>query len=142
MKILKTSVFSAFVLLIAALTPIAAKADQGDWSTKVSINQPVQIGKMVLTPGTYMFRRADTWAPDVVEVYNLDTNRYEGMILGFPASQSSISGNSTFILKEGAKGSPESLQYWFYPGNSNGLEFFSPHVTQAGNPAAASHTAG
>jgi hypothetical protein len=142
MKILKKSVFSAFVLLIAALTPIAAKADQGDWSTRVSINGPVRVGTMVLTPGTYIFRRPDTWAPEVVEVYNVDKNRYEGMILGFPASQSSISGKSTFILKEGSKGSPESLQYWFYPGNTNGLEFLSPHVTHAGSPAAASHTAG
>ncbi len=135
-KIVFVSAFAAVV----ALMPIAAKADPGDWSTRVTISQPMEVGNLVLSPGKYIFRRMDVTEPNAIEIYSAETTKCEGFVMGIPAYRTNVSDKSTLILQEGKKGAPESLQYWFYPDNANGLEFLSPHAHTA-RPASL-HTAG
>ncbi len=137
-KILMTSVFAA---IVAVFVPVA-KADEGNWATRVTINQPVQIGGIVLVPGTYVFRLTDIWAPDVVEIYSADGQHYDGMLMGIPAYRSRTSEKSTFILEEGVKGAPEAIQYWYYPDRHHGIEFLNPHAKVAGIGKTAPYIAG
>jgi hypothetical protein len=143
----KLAIASAFALIVAAVAPVAAKADQGNWETKVTINQPLQVGDLVLTPGTYVFRLADIWAPDAVMIYNTKTQSYDGVVLGMPAHRSHASERTKLVLKEEAKGAPEALQYWYYPDSLRGIEFYYPQTkteapTHAGSAATAPRIAG
>ncbi len=123
----KLLISSAFAVIVAGLMPVA-RADEGNWATKVTINQPMQIGDLVLAPGSYVFRLADIWAPNVVQIYSADMRHFDGMVMGVPAYRSHTSEKSTFILEEGVKGAPEALQYWYYPGHNSGIEFLYPHA--------------
>jgi hypothetical protein len=112
----KIAIASAFAVIFAALVPVA-KADQGNWATKMTISQPMQIGNLVLAPGTYEFRLVNIWAPGVVAIYSADTHHYDGIVMGISAQRSHASAMSTFIVKKGTKGAPEELLYWYYPDN-------------------------
>ncbi len=127
----KFLIASAFAAMVAVLVPVA-RADEGNWATKVTINQPMQIGDVVLAPGSYVFRLVDIWTPNVVEIYSTHMRHFDGMVMGIPAYRSHTSEKSTFILEEGVKGSPEALQYWYYPGHSSGIEFLYPHARITG----------
>jgi hypothetical protein len=140
MKILTKIVLALAFVAIFALMPIQAKADQGNWSTKVTIDQPMQVGNLVLKPGAYILRRMDMTDPDTVEIYSINANKYDGMVMGIPAYRTDDSGKSQLTLQKGNKGAPESLHYWFYLDNSYGLEFPSSQAHSA-NPTS-SHTAG
>jgi len=125
MRILRGIVISsAFAVLIMTLVP-AAKADQGDWSTLVSFTEPAQIGSLVLSPGTYVLRIADIWAPDFVMIYNADTRHCVGIVKGTPAYRTEASEKTTFINKN-VNGGPEELKYWYYPDLHIGVKFFTP----------------
>jgi hypothetical protein len=137
-KVLITSVFA---VIVAAFVPVA-KADEGNWATAVTLNQPMQIGNLVLAPGSYMFKLVDIWAPDVVAIFSVNTHHYEGMVMGMPAYRSHASEKSAFILAEAAKGSPETLQYWYYPDSNYGIEFLNPHTKIASIPGNAVQIAG
>ena len=127
MRILKGIVISlAFAAFIMTLAP-AARADQGDWATQVTFSGPIQIGDIVLTPGTYLFRLADIWAPDFVMIYNADTHSYLGIVRGIRAYRSTVSENTTFTRRE-VNGSPEELEYWYYPDQNVGIKFSSPRT--------------
>lgn len=125
MRILKGILIPlAFAAFIMTLVP-AAMADEGDWATQVTFNKPLQIGDMVLAPGTYLFRLADIWAPDFVMIYNADTHSYLGIVRGIRAYRSDVAEKSTFLHKE-VQGATEELKYWFYPDQNVGVKFFSP----------------
>jgi hypothetical protein len=131
MKILTKVVLVSAFLAVVALMPIPAQADQGNWSTKVTINQPMQIGDMVLKPGTYIFRRLDTIDPYTIEIYSVNTGDYDGVVMGIPAHRTIASDKTTLTFEQGKKGSPETLQYWFYPDTLNGVEFLPPQALSA-----------
>jgi hypothetical protein len=109
----KILITSTFAVMVAAFAPVA-QAGEGNWATKVIINAPMEIGDLILAPGTYVFRLADIWAPDAVQIYSADAHHYDGMVIGIPAYRSETSEKPTFILKQGVKGAPEKLQYWYY----------------------------
>ena len=120
----KILIAAAFAVILVAVTP-AAKAEPGDWATQLTIDRPVQIGSLVLIPGSYIFRMADIWAPNVVLIYSVDQRCYEGIVMGERAYRSDASEDSTFIFKEMGR-APEELQYWYYPDSHVGIRFLYP----------------
>jgi hypothetical protein len=137
----KMLVTAAFAVMVAACIPMA-KADLGDQATEVTINRPIQIGNMLLTPGSYILRLADIWAGDTVEVINAKTGNAAGIVMGEPAYRSHPADKSIFKLKEVAKGAPEALQYWYYPDTHYGIRFPVPQTKTAGMHYNAAHLAG
>jgi len=131
-KIKEILIVSVFAAIVAAPAQFAAAAGD-DWATKITISQPVQIGNLVLVPGSYVFRIADMLTPNVVEIYSVSTNHYYGMVAGISAYRDQASDKPIFVFKKEAKGSPEELLDWYYPGNNYGLEFL---------PGASAHAAG
>jgi hypothetical protein len=132
---------AAFALIVAAFIPVA-KADEGDWATKVTIDQPVQIGNMVLTPGSYTFRLVDIWAPNVVAIYDANQGKYEGMIMGTPVYRWHASEKTTLVFEKTVAGAPEALQCWYYPDSNIGIEFPIPHTKTAYNAPKTAHISG
>ena len=137
----KLLVTATLALIVAAFIP-AVKADEGNWATQVTINEPIQIGNIVLSPGSYVFRLTDIWAPGAVSIYSTNTGNYDGIVMGIPVYRTHATEKSTFIFEKGAKGAPEMLEYWYYPDNNYGLQFMTHPGRTAAITGGATHNAG
>jgi hypothetical protein len=122
--------FRSLTLLCAGLLPImvpTAKADESDQKTIVTFNEPVEIPGQVLSPGTYVFKLADSDEDrDIVQVYNKDENHLYGTFITIPDYRLQPAGKTIISFDEQPSGSPEALRAWFYPGENYGHEFVYP----------------
>lgn len=115
-------------VLCACLAPVS-RADEQTKETHMSIDGPLQVRDILLAPGQYVFRLTE---PDVdrsvVSIYNAQTNRLEGTIIGLPAYRLAADDKHLFTVSQPESGQPAKLQTWFYPGDNFGVEF--PRQTQ------------
>lgn len=116
------------VLLVWA--PLTAKADEWDMKTTMTFNKPVQVPGMVLEPGTYVFKLADSpMDRNVVQIFNAnETHLYEN-VLALPAYRVEPSDKTVVTFRERAEGTPEAISAWFYPGSDSGIEFIYPEAS-------------
>jgi hypothetical protein len=117
----------------------AAKADDWNKETSMTFNQPVEIPGMVLAPGTYVFKLLDSPSDrSVVQVFNADESHLYKNVLAIPAYRVETTDKPAVTFEERAKGTPEAVKDWFYPGDNYGQEFVYPEIkaaTVAGLPA-------
>lgn len=116
--------------------PPVAKADEWNKAVKVTFNSPVEIPRMVLGPGTYVFRLADSVTDrNVVQILNSDeTHLYEN-VLAVPAYRQEATDDVVVTFEERQSGAPQAIEDWFYPGDRYGEEFVYPKVHFTGNAA-------
>src|SRR5512139_1259901 len=83
---MKNFVIAAFIMVIVAVCVPNIKAgepDDSNWPTRVTFHSPVQVGDLVLAPGTYEFRlTSGTVARNVIAIFSDDNNRWIGMVMG------------------------------------------------------------
>lgn len=121
------SVAALLAVLFLAFVP-AARAEDENWPTIITIDEPIQVGNLVLVPGTYLFRLTPgTVDREVVMIYSYDRKQWEGMVMGIKAYRLKASEKASFTFEDIGKGSPKALQYWFYPDWDYGIEFVYPH---------------
>jgi len=112
--------------VLAALVP-RAKADESNQKVVFTFSGPVEIPGQVLTPGTYVFKLADTMADrNIVQVFNKDQNHLYGTFLTIPDYRLKPRGKPIITFEERATGAPEAVRGWFYPGDNYGHEFVYP----------------
>jgi len=112
--------------VLAALLP-QAKADESNQKTVFTFSGPVEIPGQVLTPGTYVFKLADSMADrNIVQVFNKDENHLYGTFLTIPDYRLKLRGKPIISFEERAAGAPEAVRAWFYPGDNYGHEFVYP----------------
>jgi|SRR5579871_2692926 len=113
---------------IFAFSVPAAKADMWNMETRITVNQPIQIGNTVLSPGTYVLKLPEDMTTDraVVDVFNSDETKLITSALTHQAPRPQASDHSRFTFYEAANGRPPALKDWFYPDNSYGHEFLPP----------------
>src|SRR5579885_1209314 len=72
--------------LLAAMLPLPqGKADAWDQKTTFTLSGPVEIPGQVLSPGTYVFKLADSQSNrNIVQVFNKDQNHLYGTFLAIP----------------------------------------------------------
>jgi hypothetical protein len=122
--LLKTAAICV-VLFGAALIP-AAKADEFDQRTVVTIDRPTEIPGMVLAPGTYEFRLFDSNAErKVVQVYS--QGHLIASFLGFPAYHRATPRQTVVSFTEAGSNGPQRLHEWFYQRDNYGLVFRYEH---------------
>jgi len=119
--------FAMLGLLTAGLAP-SMRADARDKETHLTINQPLQVGNTVLAPGQYIFRLIDQ---GVVSIYNVDGTQPQGIILGWSAYREDAGDKRLFTVSQSQGAQPATLKYWFYPGDTSGLEFSSKELGSA-----------
>lgn len=117
-------------LLTAGFAP-SMQADDRDKETRLTTNQPLQAGNILLAPGQYVFKLIE---PGVVSIYNADGNQPQGIILGWPAYRENTGDTKLFTVSQSQGNQPASLKYWFYAGDNSGLEF-SAKALEAGHVA-------
>jgi hypothetical protein len=108
-----------FGLLTAGFAP-SIQADDRDKETRLTTNQPLQVGNILLAPGQYVFKLIDQ---DVVSVYNADGTQPQGIILGWSAYREDAGDKQLFTVSQSQGNQPAALKYWFYPGDNSGVEF-------------------
>ena len=115
---------AALTLSLGAVLSPVLQASEWDKKTTVTINAPIEVRGIVLTPGTYVFRLLDSNADrNIVQIFNADETHLVATVLAVPSSRIEPVSGSLFTLSESPAGQPRALHTWFYPGNSDGLEF-------------------
>jgi hypothetical protein len=106
-------------MLTAGFAP-SMRADDRDKETRLTTNQPLQVGNILLAPGQYLFKLID---PGVVSIYNADGTQPQGIILGWTAYRIDPGDKNLITVSQSQGNQPAALKYWFYAGDHSGLEF-------------------
>ena len=127
MRISKSLLMMFCLGLFVLSVPLTVRADAWDKATQLTFNQPVEVPGMVLGAGTYTFRLADVDSErKVVQILNADgTHLYEN-VLTIPAYRLDPTDKTIITFEERAKGTPQAIHTWFYPGSNSGEEFVYP----------------
>ena len=130
MRVFKLFMMMLCVGVLLVWAPLTAKADEWDMKTTMTFNKPVQVPGMVLGPGTYVFKLADSpMDRNVVQIFNAnETHLYED-VLALPAYRLEPSDKTVVTFRERAEGTPEAISTWFYPGSDSGIEFIYPEAS-------------
>jgi hypothetical protein len=118
MNQLKTT-FALLAVLTAGFAP-SLQADERNKETRLTISQPLQVQDTLLAPGQYVF---ELIGPGVVSIYNVGRNRWEGLVLGWPAYRTNGDDKKPFEVSQSQGARPATLKTWFYPGDNSGLQF-------------------
>jgi hypothetical protein len=118
---------AALALTGSIVTPVMAD----DWNkeTRIEISEPLEIPGMVLTPGTYIFKLADSVDRHIVQVYSEDADgnqHFVKMFFAIAAYRLNTPDKPIINLEERAAGAPQAIHTWFYPGRNDGWEFVYP----------------
>jgi len=104
----------------------ASPAQANEWNelTYLTFTGPVQLPGVALAPGTYMFKHPDVPSGQhIVQVFSEDGKTIYGTFLTIPLNRPSASSEPSVMFQETAKGAPEAVEAWFYPGRVIGDEF-------------------
>jgi hypothetical protein len=119
-------ILSAGLVFLGGLAP-RVMADDWNQKTIVTSSGPVEIPGRVLSPGTYLFKLADSSSNrNIVQVFSKDGQHLYGTFLSVPDQRLRPSGKPIITFDERAAGSPEAVRAWFYPGDDIGHQFVYP----------------
>jgi len=122
----------SIVVVVSSIGPfvtVGLGEDDSNWPARATFATPVQIGSMVLSPGTYDFQLTPgTTCRNVVEIYSVDQNRWLGMVMGVNDRREDISTRSGFTFGDIGENATPAIQYWFYPGWNRGIKFVYPNA--------------
>ena len=124
MKRIKVAVLTLCLGLLSIPFSQNVRADEWDKKTVVKFNEPVEIPGKVLPAGTYVFKLADSSSDrHIVQIFSADEKQVYATILAIPDERLQPTGKTVITFEERAKGSPEAIKAWFYPGDNIGNQF-------------------
>ena len=98
----------------------------------------MQVPGRVLEPGSYVFKLLDSDAQrTIVEIYTADHMQLLTMVMAISAYRLDPPDKTIITFSERPGGAPEALHHWFYPGETNGIEFIYPKSERQFEVAAA-----
>lgn len=120
-------IFAACLGLTAIAFAPAARADEWNKRTIMTINEPIQVPNRVLPPGKYVVKLLDSPSDrHIVQIFNADETHLITTILAMPNYRLEPTGKTVFTFWETPPGQPPALRAWFYPGDNFGQEFAYP----------------
>ena len=136
----KNLLIAAFIVVAVSAFVHNAKAtdlNDSNWPTRITFRAPVQVGNLVLAPGTYEFRLTEgTVARNVIAIFSDDNRRWVGMVMGINDGRVDTSKMTGFTFQDMGTGAPRALEYWFYSDWSRGIKFVYPHTRSVDKMAA------
>jgi hypothetical protein len=126
MKIHKSYIAIGLIVAFTLFFELAAHASEADQSTKIAFNQPTQVRGQAISTGIYLFKIADTFDLNRVQLLNSDGTHLYATIREIPTAANEISDGTTFVFAEQGPGKRGLLVKWLYPGESTGHEFLYP----------------
>jgi hypothetical protein len=110
----------AALVLCASFVP-AAKADEYNRKTVITISNPVEVPGVVLPAGTYVMRLFNSSSDrHIVQFMNEDQTRQLALTFAVSAERIRPSGKTVLTMYEGSQGTPPAVRTWFYPGDTVG----------------------
>jgi LPXTG-motif cell wall-anchored protein len=123
MKALSSLMVASAIALVAIP---AAKADDYDKNTKITVNEIVRLPTMTLQPGNYSLRLIEaTGNRHVVKVTD-ENGKGLGLILALPNYRLVPKDRTVLTYWETPPGQPRAVRAWFFPGDNYGQEFIYP----------------
>jgi hypothetical protein len=131
--LVKTAACAA--LLLTALYPRAARADDFNDRTIISFSNPVQVPGAILPAGTYVFKVLETSADRIVVQVSDEREKHvfatliavENHHMSEQARRDDplapSEGKTRITFYESTPGQPEAIKAWFYPSDTIGREF-------------------
>ena len=111
----------------ATIALTAARADESNKRTILTVSQTVQLGDAVLQPGQYVVKLLDSATErHVVQIFNREQTHIIATVVAVPIERVAPRGHTTFTFYETAAGSARALRTWYYPGDSVGQQFVYP----------------
>jgi hypothetical protein len=112
-------------LSVAAATHVRAQESNVNDVTVITFNNPVEMPGVVLEPGSYIFRLAETPSRNVVQVFKKDNRDVVGQWTFVQADRPRATDETLVMFKE-TGGTRPAVQYWYFPGEKIGKEFVYP----------------
>jgi len=130
MKNYLTTIALVAVVSMAGVGIVAA--DEWDKKTIITTDEPMQLPNMMLQPGTYVVKLADSGSNrHIVQFFDKDEKHLVTTVLAIPNQRLRLTGKSVFAFWEVPAGQPKALRAWFYPGDNFGQEFAYPRQEAA-----------
>ena len=127
MKYLKVPMLVFALALFGATFLPQASADEWNNKTIMTFSAPIELPGVVLPAGTYVFKLTDSLSDrNIVQVFNKEENHIYATILAIPDYRMKPTDKTVVTFEERAKGTPEAIRAWFYPGSTYGEEFVYP----------------
>ena len=126
MKINKMFITLGLMIAFVLFYELGAHADESLETTKVTFHVPVQIPGQELRAGTYLFQRADSNNPNVIEIFNADRTALIATVQTVSAERLDPAEDTLITLAKPETGNSDVLVQWFYPGSTIGHEFIYP----------------
>jgi hypothetical protein len=113
---------------LGAWSPSSARADQSNRLTYLTFSQAVAIPGHVLPAGTYTFRLADTSSDrHIVQIFDQAGTQLIATVMTIADYRITPTDDTVITFGERSGNAPPPIAQWFYPGDSNGQEFFYPN---------------
>jgi hypothetical protein len=124
---MKATLFFLISATVIGSMTVAARADEWDQKTVVTFSAPVEIPGLVLEPGTYVFKLADSPTDrDIVQVFDKNETHLYATLLAIPDYRAKTPSKSIITFEERPANSPEAVKAWFYPAQNYGHDFVYP----------------
>ena len=123
MKRVITIATAALTLLMAPAMSIAGQMPDTMDKTIMTFSNAVELPRLKLEAGTYIFRISDTPGRDVVQVLTEDGKSQLGQWLFMPVQRAEPTGDTVVTFRETSAVATPAIQSWYYPGRTTGREF-------------------
>lgn len=134
---------SGYLLAAAAGLALAAAPAQArsTWNqrTILQISQPVMVPGVVLRPGTYVVRLANSSADrHLLQIFRRDNGHLDLVTTALTEPVERSSPNGDLVLRFATSAGVPALKAFFYPGTIYGQQFMYP-ASEAATAAGATH---
>lgn len=125
-RVIAIATATIMTLLLAPTLSIAAQQPDTRDKTIMTFSNAVELPRMRLEAGTYVFRLANTPSRNVIQVLSQDGKETLGQWLFVPAERPEVTGDTVITFRETSAASTPAVQFWYYPGEKTGKEFIYP----------------
>jgi hypothetical protein len=120
------AIATGVTLLVAMTLNVAAQQPDTRDKTIMTFSNAVELPRLRLEAGTYVFRLADTASRNVIQVLSQDEKTALGQWLFVSAERPEVTGDTVVTFRETSAVSTPAVQFWYYPGEKSGKEFIYP----------------
>jgi hypothetical protein len=121
---LKSALLAFGTIIAVSNVAAVAKADEWNKETVVTFSEPVEVPGKDLPAGTYVFKLADSDSDrDIVEIFTKNEEHLLTTFIAVSKARLTPADRTIVTLQEEQPGTPEAVKSWFYPGDTDGLEF-------------------
>lgn len=118
----------AFGFIGALFFGAAARGDEVDKKTLLTVNEPLIVPGTLLQPGKYVMKLADSQSDrHIVQIFNEDQDQLIATIFAIPNQRTTPNDTTSLMYWETPAG--PALRSWFFPGDTEGQEFAYPKAT-------------